>query len=262
MGITIGLAGKGGTGKTTLAGLAIQYLARKGRTPILAVDADSNANLNEVLGIKFDATLSEAREEMKRSAGQVSITKDMLIEMRVNEALVETSDFDLIVMGRPEGPGCYCAANTVLASVLEKLLDNYPYLVIDNEAGMEHLSRLTTKKVDVFYVVSDASRRGLTAAIRIWHLVDELKIKTGAKHLILNQVRGRVSPDLLAEIEKEGLVLSGVIPEDDQIYEWDQTGRPTSRLDPDNPAVAAAYAIFDQTLDHNLADLERAAGKK
>ncbi len=248
MGMTIGLAGKGGTGKTTLSGLVVKYLAAKGRTPILAVDADSNANLNEVLGLEFDTTLSEAREEMKKGSGMVNMTKDVLIEMRANEALVEAKDYDLIVMGRPEGPGCYCAANTVLASVLEKLLDNYPYLVIDNEAGMEHLSRLTTQKIDVFFVVSDASRRGLTAAIRIWDLVDELKIAVGAKYLILNQVRGEPAPELMAEIEKKGLNLAGVIPEDDEIYQYDQTGRPTSELGPENPAVAAAWAVFDQAI--------------
>lgn len=248
MGMTIGMAGKGGTGKTTLAGLMVKYLLSTNRTPILAVDADSNANLNEVLGLQFEATLSDAREEMKRSGGQVSITKDMLIEMRANQALVEAEGYDLIVMGRPEGPGCYCAANTVLSAVLEKLLDNYPYLVVDNEAGMEHLSRLTTKKIDVMYVVSDASRRGLTAALRIWDLVEELKIQVGAKYLVLNQVRGEVAPELLAEVEKAGVNLAGTIPEDHVIYEWDQTGKPTSQIDADNPAVAAAFALFNRTL--------------
>ena len=247
MGFTIGLAGKGGTGKTTMAGLTVKYLAANGLKPILAVDADSNANLNEVLGMKFDATLSEAREEMKKG-GLPGMTKDILIEMRANEALVESDDFDLIVMGRPEGPGCYCAANTVLSNVLDKLMNNYPYMVIDNEAGMEHISRLTAKKLDVFYVVSDASRRGLTAAARIWNLVDELKVEVGAKYLILNQVRREVGPELQSVIEEENLNLAGVIPEDDQIYEWDQAGKPTSHIDTDNPAVAEAYRIFKATL--------------
>ena len=247
MGITIGLAGKGGTGKTTLAGLAVKYLLSKSMIPILAVDADANANLNEVLGLQFEKTLSDAREEMKKG-GLPGMTKDILIEMRANEALIEADHYDLIVMGRPEGPGCYCAANTVLANVLEKLLDNYPYLVIDNEAGMEHLSRLTTKKIDIFYIISDASRRGLTAASRIWHLVDDLKIEVGSRYLILNQVRGDVSADLMSVIDQEGLNLVGIIPEDDQIYELDQAGQPTSELNTDNPAVGAAYQIFEKTL--------------
>jgi len=249
MSTTIAMAGKGGTGKTTLAGLAVKFLIAKGRRPVLAVDADANANLNEVLGVQYEATLGEAREEMKKG-GLPGMTKDVLIEMRVNEALVETDDFDLIVMGRPEGAGCYCAANNVLAGVIEKLVENYPYLVIDNEAGMEHISRLTTKHIDVFYVVSDASRRGLTAAQRIWELVDELKIEVGAKHLILNQVRGEVGPELMAEIERQGMALAGVVPEDDDIYQLDQAGRPTSQLGLDNPAVSAAYAIFEKTLTH------------
>lgn len=247
MGITIGVAGKGGVGKTTLAGLAVQYLVSTGRSPVLAVDADSNFNLNEVLGLEVEATLGEAREEMK-AGGVPGMTKDVLIEMRANQALVEAENYDLIVMGRPEGSGCYCAANTVLAGVIEKLVNNYPYLVIDNEAGMEHLSRLTTKEIDIFYVVSDASRRGLTAAKRIWSLVDELKIKVGVKHLILNQVKGEVAPGLLAEIDEAGMHLAGIIPEDEEIYAWDQTGRPTSRIRSDNPAVSALFSIFEKTI--------------
>jgi len=248
MGMTIAVAGKGGVGKTTLAGWAVKYLISTGLSPILAVDADSNSNLNEVLGLEVEATLGDAREEMKKG-GLPGMTKDVLIEMRANEALVETDDYDLIVMGRPEGSGCYCAANSVLAMVIEKLVGNYPYLVIDNEAGMEHISRLTTKHMDIFYVVSDASRRGLTTAKRIWSLVDEMKISVGVKYLILNQVKGEVAPELIAEIEKEGLNLAGIIPEDDEIYSYDQSGRPTSELKIDNQAVSAAYEIFKKTIN-------------
>lgn len=248
MGMTIAVAGKGGVGKTTLAGWAVKYLISTGRNPVLAVDADSNSNLNEVLGLEVEATLGDAREEMKKG-GLPGMTKDILVEMRANEALVEADDYDLIVMGRPEGSGCYCAANTVLTIVIEKLVNNYPYLVIDNEAGMEHISRLTTKHMDIFYVVSDASRRGLTAARRIWSLVDEMKLSVGVKHLVLNQVKGEVSPALMAEIKKEGLNLAGIIPEDDEIYNYDQAGRPTSELNPDNKAVSAAYEIFEKTIN-------------
>ena len=249
MSLIIGMAGKGGTGKTTMAGLAIKYLVQTGRTPVLAVDADSNANLGDVLGLAWEHTLSEAREEMKASVGDVSITKDVLIEMRTQEAIVEGDQIDLVVMGKPEGAGCYCAANSVLAAVLEKALQNYPYQVIDNEAGMEHISRLTARYMDVFYVVTDASRRGLTAATRIWQLVDELKITVPNKYLILNRVRGEVSQEVLDIVAKEKMNLAGVVPDDLAIYEADQKAQPSSLLQPGaSPAVAAAQAIFKKTL--------------
>jgi CO dehydrogenase maturation factor len=242
------MAGKGGTGKTTLAGMTVRYLVSAGKVPVLAVDADSNANLADVLGMTYDRTLSDAREEMKSSVGDVSITKDTLIEMRTQQAIVEGDDFDLVVMGQPEGSGCYCAANAVLAGVLDKTFKNYPYQVIDNEAGMEHISRLTAKYMDVFYVVSDASRRGLTAAQRIWRLVDELKITIKRKHLILNRVRGPVSEEAMKIIADEPMNLAGVIPDDSIIYDADQAGQPTSTLTVAAPAVAAAMEIFKKTL--------------
>ena len=170
---TIALAGKGGTGKTTLAGLLIKYLVEKGMTPVLAVDADANSNLNEVLGLEVEETLGQAREEMKGGVS-AGMTKDVFMEMKIQEAVVEADGFDLIVMGRPEGSGCYCAANTLLTQFLDKLLGNYRYAVVDNEAGMEHISRLTTGNVDVLIVVSDATRRGIQAASRILKLTEEL----------------------------------------------------------------------------------------
>jgi len=247
MSTTIAMAGKGGTGKTTLAGLAIKYLLSQGRKPVLAVDADSNTNLNEVLGLEIHGTLGDAREEMKKG-GMPGMTKDIFMEMKVNQSLVEANGYDLIIMGRPEGAGCYCAANNLLSSVVEKMAANYPYLVIDNEAGMEHISRLNTKNIDVLYVVSDSSRRGLTAARRIWDLVDELNIPVGRKYLILNQVRGEISSNMLAVIEEEGLTLAGSIQADDEIYEYDQLGKPTSELETGNPAVAQAFDIFSRTM--------------
>jgi CO dehydrogenase maturation factor len=248
MSLIIGMAGKGGTGKTTLAGLAVRYLARIGKVPILAVDADSNANLADVLGMTYEHTLSEAREEMKSSVGNVSITKDTLIELRTQEAIVEGDDFDLVVMGQPEGSGCYCAANSILAAVLERTLTNYPYQVIDNEAGMEHISRLTARYMDIFYVVSDASRRGLTAALRIWRLVDELKIRIKHKHLIINRTRGDLTADVKDIIKNEKMDLAGLIPDDLVIYDADQNGQPTSFLGEESPAVKAALEIFAKTV--------------
>ena len=154
MGYTIALGGKGGTGKTTIAGLLMRYMLKHNMKPILAIDADSNSNLNEVLGVPLEATLSDARETMKTSV-PVGMTKDIFMEMKMEESLVESHGFDLIAMGRPEGPGCYCAANNLLSSLIERLMKNYAYLVVDNEAGMEHFSRLTQKDVDLLLLVSD-----------------------------------------------------------------------------------------------------------
>ena len=161
---SIALAGKGGVGKTTVAGMLIKYLVARGKTPILAVDADCNANLNEVLGLEVHDTLGQAREDMKKGKVPSGMTKDIFMSMRLEQAVAEEEGFDLVVMGTPEGAGCYCAANSLLAGFLEKLVNNYSYVVMDNEAGMEHISRLTTNNVDILLIVSDTSRRGSTSS--------------------------------------------------------------------------------------------------
>ena len=166
MSFLIAMAGKGGTGKTTTAGMFLRYLVERGKTPVLAVDADANSNLNEVLGLEVEMTVGQAREEMKKGGGLVDITKDQLIEMRINQCLVETDGFDLIAMGQPEGPGCYCAANNLVAHFMDVLAKNYPYILMDNEAGMEHLSRRTTKRMDAFLAVSDNTKIGVETAVR------------------------------------------------------------------------------------------------
>ena len=157
---SIALAGKGGTGKTTVAGMLIKYLVKNGKGPVLAVDADSNANLNEVLGLEVADTLGNAREEMKKGIVPGGMTKDVFMSMKLEQAVVEDEGYDLVVMGQPEGSGCYCAANTLLTGFLERLTGNYPYVVMDNEAGMEHISRLTTSNVDILLIVADTSRQG------------------------------------------------------------------------------------------------------
>ncbi len=248
MAFTIALAGKGGTGKTTLAGLLIKYLVAKGKTPILAVDADSNANLNEVLGLEIKDTLGHAREDMKKGQVPSGMTKDVFISMRLEEAVVEEAHFDLIVMGQPEGAGCYCAANSLLTGFLEKLLGNYAYIVMDNEAGMEHISRLTTHNVDVLLIVSDTSRRGVQAGLRINKLARELKIGVGRSFLVINRAREAVHPDVLAMIAEDGLPLAGTVPDNETVYQYDFNGKPTIALDDGNPAVQAAFAIFDKIL--------------
>jgi CO dehydrogenase maturation factor len=242
------LAGKGGTGKTTVAGLLIKYLITKGKTPVLAVDADANANLNEVLGLEVNCTLGHAREEMKKGQVPAGMTKDIFMEMRIEEAVAEQEGFDLIVMGQPEGSGCYCAANNLLTNCLERLVDNYAYVVMDNEAGMEHISRLTTNNVDVLLIVTDTSRRGLQAGLRIEKLSRELNIGVKNSYLVINRAKSDPSEEVLDLLGKDGLPLAGVIPDDQTVYAFDLNGRPTIEIDAGNPAVQAAFAIFDKIL--------------
>ena len=249
MPFSIALAGKGGTGKTTVAGLLIKYLIKTGKTPVLAVDADSNANLNEVCGLEVTDTLGNAREEMKKGVVPSGMTKDIFMDMKLQQAVVEDDGFDLVVMGQPEGPGCYCAANTLLTGFLEKLTGNYPYIVMDNEAGMEHISRLTTSNVDVLLTISDTSRRGLQAAIRINDLAKDLNIGVSKSYLIINQTKEAPSDTVLNIIKKNGIELAGTIPEDRTVYEYDLNGRPTIELPEDNTAVMAAYEIFDKIIE-------------
>ncbi|MCB2189469.1 MAG: AAA family ATPase [Deltaproteobacteria bacterium] len=253
MAFTIAVAGKGGVGKTTVAGLLVRYLVEKGLTPVLAVDADSNSNLNDVMGLPLDSTLGDAREEMKKGQSQ-GMTKDLFIGMRVNQCLVESQGYDLIAMGRPEGAGCYCAANHLLTDCMDKLAENYKYLVVDNEAGMEHISRVTTQRVDYLLVISDPSRRGLNAARRVAELAEQMKILTGPAKLILSMVRGEPDP-ILAEVAQDfGLELAGYIPDDPELASYDLKGAPTSELPANNPALTAAFAIFDELLAKEVAE--------
>jgi CO dehydrogenase maturation factor len=244
----IGLAGKGGTGKTTIAGLLVKYLVGRGKTPILAVDADPNANLNEVLGLEVQETLGQAREEMKKGVA-TGMTKDVFMEMKLEQAVVEAKGYDLVVMGRPEGPGCYCAANTLLTNYMDRLIDNYAYVVMDNEAGMEHISRLTTNNIDLLLIVSDPTRRGIQAAARIFELTKELGLNITRKLLVVNQAKEGETETIEKAVKDFGLQLTGIIPEDEKIREYDLGGRPTTELKNDTNAVKAAFLIFDKILN-------------
>jgi CO dehydrogenase maturation factor len=249
MSYSFALAGKGGSGKTTLAGMLIKYLLKNKKTPVLAVDADCNANLNEVLGLEVSDTLGHAREEMKKGQVPSGMTKDVFISMRLEQSIVESDGFDLVVMGQPEGAGCYCAANTLLTGFLERLTGNYPYMVMDNEAGMEHISRLTTNNVDVLLIVSDTSRRGLQAAVRINKLANELNIGVRKSYAIINQVKEKPSEVILNILKDGDLELVGEIPEDRMIYEYDLNGRPTVELPEDSESIKAAFNIFDRIVN-------------
>lgn len=248
MSFSIALAGKGGTGKTTLSGMLIKYLVQNNKVPVLAVDADSNANLNEVLGLEVHETLGNAREEMKKGIVPGGMTKDVFMSMKLEQAVVESDGFDLIVMGQPEGSGCYCAANTLLTNFLDRLTANYPYLVMDNEAGMEHISRLTTRNVDILLVVSDTSRRGLQSAFRINKLAQSLNIGVGKSFLIINQAKGELSGKIMDIVEKEDIELAGIIPEDDTVYDFDLDGKPTVDMPTDSKSLQAAFKIFDKII--------------
>ena len=248
MPFSIALAGKGGCGKTTLAGMLVRYLVSNSKTPVLAVDADCNANLNEVLGLDVKDTLGNAREDMKKGDVPSGMTKDIFMEMKLEEAVAEAQGFDLIVLGQPEGAGCYCAANTLLTNFLERLQDNYPFIVMDNEAGMEHINRLTTKNVDVLLIVSDPSRRGLQAAVRINELAKCLNIGVGKSYVVINMAKEAPSQKAIQMIADAHLELIGTVPDDDLIYEFDFEGLPTFDIPEDSKSVQAAFDIFNKII--------------
>ena len=245
MSFTIAVSGKGGTGKTTVAGMIIRFLLDKGKGPILAVDADSNSNLNEVLGVQIRSTIGEARETMKKDV-PVGMTKDIWFEYKVQEALIEARGFDLIAMGRPEGPGCYCAANTLARKCLDLLTGNYQYIVIDNEAGMEHFSRLTTRDVDLLFILSDSSQRGILTASRIRDLIHALDLRIVREVLVINRVQGEPRSEMYEEVKKQNLELGGVLPVDEEVYRYDSEGKPTFQLPLESQAVQSARRIFEK----------------
>ncbi len=244
MAFFVAMAGKGGTGKTTVAGLIIRALLKKGKSPILAVDADANCNLNEVLGVKLTETIGKIREEVLQVPP--GMTKDAYIGYRVQEALVESNGFDLIAMGRPEGAGCYCYANVLCKKYVDILADNYNYVVIDNEAGLEHMSRRTTHGADIMVVVTDASQRGVITASRIRDLAEELKLKIKKTVLIINRVEGELSEETKREVEKTGLELAAILPADQTIKEYDEKGISTLTLPDDNIVLKKIEAFVDK----------------
>jgi CO dehydrogenase maturation factor len=246
---TIAVAGKGGTGKTTLSALVIDYLAKNKKGSVLAIDADPSTNLNLALGVPLYDTVGDVREETATAVGGAQamggLSKWDYLDLRINEALVEETAFDLLAMGRPEGPGCYCAANNILRTSVDRLSDAYDYVVIDNEAGLEHLSRRTTQDVDLLLVVSDPSLRGIIAAGRVAELVDELKTAVGAIYLIVNRVNGdTLSEPLLKAVEEHHLKLGGMIPADPAVNDLDALGEPIIKLREDAPARRALEMLL------------------
>lgn len=249
----IAVAGKGGVGKTTLCGMLIQYLCEQNKGPILAVDADANSNLNEVLGVKVDTTLGDVREEIAQAeiAKESPIPKGMskadYAELRFEDALVEEDDFDLLVMGRTQGKGCYCYVNGLLQAQLAKYQNHYPYIVVDNEAGMEHISRGVLPSMQTAILVSDCSRRGVQAVGRIAELIKECDMHPKQVGLIINRAPGGVlNAGTKEEIEKQGLTLLGIVPQDETVYDFDCDGTPIVKLPEDSPVRKAIRDIVDK----------------
>ncbi len=245
----IAVAGKGGVGKTTFCALTVRYLIKKGLRPVLAIDADANLNFNEVLGVEIKQTVGGVRDDLLKNMGMLpaGMSKDAWIEMQLQESMVETKDYDLVAMGKPEGTGCYCYVNSVLQRYMEILQNNYPYIVMDNEAGMEHISRGTTNDVSYLLIVSDASPRGVRTAARIRDLVNELSVKVGGMGLVLNRLLNEeMTEAALAEAKKRELELIGVIPADDLLLKYDMKDRALLELPDDSIAVKAASKILDE----------------
>ena len=249
----IAVAGKGGVGKTTLCGLLIQYLCEQKKGPILAVDADANSNLNEVLGVEVEATLGDIREEIARAETAkenpipAGVSKADYAEFKFNSALIEDDDFDMLVMGRTQGKGCYCFVNGLLQAQLAKLQNNYPYMVVDNEAGMEHISRGVLPTMQTAILVSDCSRRGVQAAGRIAALMKELNFKPKTVGLIVNRApEGKLDAGTMEEVEKQGLTLLGVVPQDQDVYQYDCDGKPIVQLPKDSPVRRALHDIVQK----------------
>lgn len=251
MSFAIAVSGKGGTGKTTLSALLVRLLKERGKTPILAIDADPNSNLHEVLGVKDSIQpVGELREEMLKNVERIpaGVPKESWVEYQLAEALTEAEGFDLLVMGRPEGPGCYCYLNSILRKYIDLLGGNYAAVVMDNEAGMEHLSRRTTRNADVLLLVADATPRGIRTAARIRDLAEQEELKIGRTYLVINRLVGDLG-DLAKHVKESDLKLLGTVPEDEMIAKFERAGRSLFELPEDSPALTALGRMLDEIVE-------------
>lgn len=248
----IAVSGKGGTGKTLVSSLLIKALSDT-KQDILAIDADPDSNLPEALGVDVHKTVGDVREELKEDTAKGRIPTGMnkwdILDYKIMESIIETPNFDLLVMGRPEGSGCYCAVNNMLRRIIENLSSNYDVIIIDTEAGLEHLSRRTTQNVDIMLVVTDKSKRGILTAQRIGQLAKELDINFKKLYLILNRVITENEDEVLQKAKETGLDMVGVIYEDDEVTKFDMEGRPLVELPDESNTVKAVSGILARILN-------------
>ncbi|MBI5557970.1 MAG: AAA family ATPase [Deltaproteobacteria bacterium] len=245
----IAMAGKGGTGKTTTSALLIKYLLARTLTPVLAVDADANANLNELLQLDVGMTIGQIRKELKGDLPS-GMTRDQFMNMKIQQAIIEESGFDLLVMGQPDGPGCYCSANQYLAMTMDHLAANYRYIVVDNEAGMEHLSRMNLRVIDYLLIISDPSARGILTARRIAEITGPLGLTVKNRYLIVNRAPEPMSVELETKIREavreSDLPLGGIFPSSDDLIKQEITRNSYLKLAEDVPVVRTAFGAFDK----------------
>ena len=251
MSFNIAVAGKGGSGKTSLASLVIRYLKNSGTGPILAVDADANANLGESLGLTVRQTVGKMLDEFQGDKINIppGMTKELYLDFKLNEILVESPRVDLLTMGRGEGPECYCYPNVILKKFADTLADNYAYMVMDNEAGMEHLSRRTTQDVDVLFLVSNHSVKGVRTIARIIELVSSLKLTVKKLLPVISAAPDELDPLVKEELERQGIELAAIIPKDEEVYRYDLELRPLLELPDTSPAVQVVRDLMEQVLD-------------
>ena len=252
MTLTLAVVGKGGTGKTTFAALAVKYLLETGRGPVLAIDADPASNLNMALGLELGETVGQIREDTRDQVVggtfQSGMSKPDWFQYQVEQCVVEGDELDLIAMGRPEGPGCYCAANHMLREAIDRLGNSYKSVVIDNEAGMEHISRQTTRDVDWLFILSDPSQRGLAAAEQIVALVNSMGTRIGHSGLIVNRVIDEIPPAWAARAEGLGVPLLGALPQDPEVFRRDAEGLAIAGVDDTSAVYPAVKSILEKCL--------------
>ncbi len=250
MSFSIAVAGKGGSGKTSISSLIIRYLVKNNLRPVLAVDADPNANLGEGLGLKIQETVGLMLDRFQKEKIDIpsGMTKEAYLEYRLNSILLETRYFDLLSMGRGEGQDCYCYPNTILRKFIDRLSDSYAYVVMDNEAGMEHLSRGTTQDIDELLIVSNHSVKGIRTIARIQELVKELKLRVKNESIVINMVPAQLDPLIVNELASLKLTPDAIIPQDELILQADLQQKSLTELPDNSAAVKAIDRLMSKVL--------------